>query len=58
MENQVLWLDSENAEIFSLKPEGIQRSKIKKVSHDHHTVNKKDRHGNPADEKFFSRSQF
>ncbi len=47
MENYIIWLDSEKAQLFALQPSGVKRSHVKKSGVDHHTRNKKD---NPNDE--------
>ncbi len=41
MNNFVIWLDTQDAKIFELKPEGIEKSHVKKSGPDHHH-NKKD----------------
>jgi stalled ribosome rescue protein Dom34 len=53
MLDYVIWLDSENAQIFALKSSGIEKSHLKRTGADHHTFNKKDHHGDPASEHFF-----
>ena len=40
--NYIVWLDSEKALIFSLKPEGIEKSNVSKSGIDHHSHDKKD----------------
>ena len=46
MNNFVVWLDSEEAKIFELKPAGIESSHLKKVDTDHHRRHKKDSNDN------------
>ena len=54
MSDYVVWLDSENAKIFALKPSGIENSHLEKKAHkDHHNQGSKDKHGDPAQEHFF-----
>ena len=53
MTNYVLWLDSEIAKIFALKPTGIEKSQVQKSSLDHHSGNKKDKHGDSHTEHFY-----
>ena len=53
MADYVIWLDSEKAQIFNLKPSGIEKSHFEKSGMDHHSRNKKDHHGDPATEHFF-----
>jgi len=53
MADYVVWLDSEKAHIFNLKPSGVEKSHVEKNVFDHHTINKKDHHGDPAQEHFF-----
>ena len=53
MADYVIWLDSEKAQIFDLKPSGIEKSQLKKSGMDHHTHSKKDHRGDSAAEHFF-----
>lgn len=53
MSDYVLWLDSEKAMIFKFTLTGIVKTHLKKDSHDHHTHNKKDHHGDSDTEHFF-----
>ena len=53
MTDYVVWLDSENAQIFAMKESGIEKSHLKKSGIDHHTFNKKDHHGDAPGEHFF-----
>lgn len=53
MNDCVVWLDSEKAMIFALKPEGIEKSHVEKSGIDHHTHNKKDNHGDPHIDQYF-----
>ena len=53
MTDYVIWLDSEKAKIFALKPSGIELSHLEKSGMDHRTHNKKDHHGDAALEHFF-----
>ena len=53
MSTYVIWLDSEKAQIFDLKPAGVEKSHLEKSGKDHHTHNKKDHHGDPSTEHFF-----
>ncbi len=53
MADYVIWLDSEKAQIFSLKPSGIEKSHLEKKGMDHHTHNKRDNHSDTASEHFF-----
>ncbi|MBC7466161.1 MAG: hypothetical protein H7256_09215 [Bdellovibrio sp.] len=53
MNNFIIWLDSEQASIFALKPTGIEKSHAKKTIQMHHTINKKDQHQDPDIELFF-----
>ena len=40
MANYIIWMDSEKAHIFNLKPTGIERSNLEKKGADHHTHDK------------------
>ena len=53
MSHCVLWLDPDKADIFYLLPEGIQKTRIKRNTINHHTFNNKDHHGDPNTEHFF-----
>ena len=53
MSDYVVWLDSEQAQIFALKTSGIEKSHLKKSGMDHHTHNKKDHHSDATIEHFF-----
>ena len=53
MTDYVVWLDSEVAQIFQLKTDGVQKSQLKKNTVSHHTQNKKDQHTDNNLEHFF-----
>lgn len=53
MATYVIWLDSEKAHVFNLKPTGVEKFHIEKKGMDHHTHNKKDHHGDSAPDHFF-----
>ncbi|MDH4468236.1 MAG: hypothetical protein QE271_09265 [Bacteriovoracaceae bacterium] len=44
MNDFVVWLDSKNAHVFSLKSTGVEKSIVSKSDFDHHTRHKNDRH--------------
>jgi stalled ribosome rescue protein Dom34 len=49
----VIWLDSEKAQIFSLKTSGIEKSHLEKGGVDHHSRHNNDRHEDSDQEHFF-----
>ena len=53
MTDFVIWMDSEKAQIFSLNPEGIEKTHLEKHAMDHHTHKKKDNHSDPNTDHFF-----
>ena len=53
MNDYVIWMDSEHAQIFALKTSGIEKSHLKSATGDHHTQNKKDQHGDSNQEHYF-----
>jgi stalled ribosome rescue protein Dom34 len=53
MATYVIWLDSEKAHVFNLKPTGVEKSHLEKKGMDHHTHNKKDHHHDSAPDHFF-----
>lgn len=44
MSSIVVWIDSENAKIFTLKPEGVEAHAMKRHEPDHHTHSKREKH--------------
>lgn len=50
----VIWLDSENAQIYSLTVDGVKKSHLKKTGVDHHSHSKKD-HNHDSDAEHFYR---
>ena len=50
----VIWLDSENAQIYSLTIDGVKKSHLKKTGVDHHSHSKKD-HDHDSDAEHFYR---
>lgn len=54
MVDYVVWMDSEAAHLFALAQNGIEKVTIAKSGADHHTINKKDHHGDPATVHFFT----
>lgn len=53
MTDYVIWLDSEKAKIFALKPSGVEKSHVEKGGIEHHSRNKKDHHGDATSDHFF-----
>jgi len=53
MSQYVVWMDSEKASIFNLKPTGIIKTHVEKTVIDHHTHSKDNAHSDPAIEHFF-----
>lgn len=53
MSQYVIWIDTQKAHIFNLKPEGPVKTHIEKVDIEHHTYNKHDRHDNPHQDQFY-----
>ncbi len=53
MSDYVIWLDSEQAQIFALKTSGIDKVQVKKTVHDHHTQHKKDGHGDQDETRMY-----
>jgi stalled ribosome rescue protein Dom34 len=53
MAHYVLWIDSDNAHIFTLKDSGVEKTNLKREEINHHTTNKKDHHGDPSVEHFY-----
>jgi stalled ribosome rescue protein Dom34 len=53
MSGTVIWLDSEKALIFALKPTGVEKTSFEKIKIEHHTENKKDRKHDGAADRYF-----
>ncbi|MBC7458926.1 MAG: hypothetical protein H7235_11645 [Bdellovibrionaceae bacterium] len=53
MNNYVVWLDSKDAHIFSLKTTGIEKTHLKKSESDHHRTPKSDMHKDKNAEPYY-----
>lgn len=53
MADYVVWMDSRDAQIFSLAASGIEKSKLEKSELDHHTHNKKDHDHDSNSEHYY-----